>query len=274
MGTSSQRARKEVTNTTWVKLEHWWEHFLINHIRSVFIWNKGCKTTMERTPMIPDYITPCVVFWGVWPVFRMFTRWILRSAALIPAVHLHHLAVLPVLSAVSADLSWFYPLWKRWAQTIMVAFHPSLPPDVFIITGIGKSADSLYYKDVKFCKGKDTRTGRVPDCGSVHSRMYFLSVCCRESTFVAARANWCLWTPCVCLSVFTGNNYQNPHNENEDSNTCRSSRFFVFVFLVGKKKHWSKPIVSASSPSESSLLLCDRKPKPDTNTLGCFGEVE
>lgn len=33
----------------------------------------------------------------------------------------------------------------------MAAFHASLPPDVFIITGIGKSADRLYYKDVKFC---------------------------------------------------------------------------------------------------------------------------
>lgn len=147
---SKERSHKHNVSKTRT-LKPWQEHFLLNHIRSIFIWNKGCKTTKERTPMIPDYIFPCFLG-GFWPVFRMFTRWILRSAALLPAVHLHHLTVLPVLSALSADLSWFNLLWERWTQTkIMVAFHPNLPPDVFIITGIGKSADSLYYKDVKFC---------------------------------------------------------------------------------------------------------------------------
>lgn len=32
------------------------------------------------------------------------------------------------------------------------------------------------------------RTERVAGCGSVHTGMYFISVCCRESTFVAVQA--------------------------------------------------------------------------------------
>lgn len=61
---SKERSHKHnVSKTQTLKL--WREHFLLNHIRPIFIWNKGCKTTKERTPMIPDYIFPCVVFWGV-----------------------------------------------------------------------------------------------------------------------------------------------------------------------------------------------------------------
>lgn len=47
-GTSSQTARKEVTNIMWVRLK--------TQIRPIFIWGNGCKTTKERIHVIPDCI--------------------------------------------------------------------------------------------------------------------------------------------------------------------------------------------------------------------------
>lgn len=46
------------------------EHFLLNHIRLNVIWNNGCKTMKECTPMIPDYILPCFFL-----IFLFFYYW-------------------------------------------------------------------------------------------------------------------------------------------------------------------------------------------------------
>lgn len=83
------------------------KHFVPNHIKLNVIWNNGCKTMKECTPMIPDYILPFCFFSFLIFFLTIGDVYKVNSKVSCSSTYSSHCSTLlcSVLSAISADLS-------------------------------------------------------------------------------------------------------------------------------------------------------------------------
>lgn len=134
---SKEKSHKHIVSLT-QKQNLCQEHLLLNRIRPIFIWSHGCKTMRECRHTVWCLTTSYRVVLFFWIADGMFMYKGERSAGLQCKIHTAALYN-------PANLSCFYPQWKKGKQTkVMVVFHLNWPPDVFIITGNWKECWTVY----------------------------------------------------------------------------------------------------------------------------------